>query len=685
MAYKEDGKVDVLTEQVKHLFNSYYSAGFANIGLAAIFFFLVIDSAIVGYATFWFVGMVVITIALVAVSFFLQNKINNDNARGLLKIYFGLGLVLSIAWGFIYILQYQLGDPDVRIFTFIAYLGLISTSTSIVMAWFPALVAFIFPQLTILLVVLILEEDGASDYIAMAAIVYSLLMLILGKKINHNLVVSLELQAINMRLVDNLNGEIGEHSQIQKELERQQSDLEKIVDERTQELVQINTSLHREIDDRQEAEKSLRYVEQYDQLTNLPNRALLLDRIGHTISTSARERWMVAVLFLGIDQFKKINNSFGHGLGDKLLQQVANRLKLLLREDDTVARNSGDEFVVVLEHVEQAHVAETVTRKMIASLNEMFVIMGHDLHIDVSIGIAIAPFDGEDPQKLLESAGTAMHRAKQVGGSRYEFYAEEMSHEIRERLNMENRLRFAVARGEFFMAYQPQVDSVTGKTVGFEALIRWESPEFGLIEPNKFIPLLEESNMIHSVGEWIIKNVVRFIHTGGSQGHRVSINLSARQCSQPHLGDFIQSVVDEYEIDPSMLEFELTESILLDDFKRARALVNRLQEMGCTIALDDFGIGYTSMGYLTQLNIDVIKIDRSFVTEIHRHDNLRKIVYAIIGMSQSLEIENVIEGVENSDELAAIEALGGHIIQGFIYSKPLRPGKELNDWLAASG
>jgi len=195
-------------------------------------------------------------------------------------------------------------------------------------------------------------------------------------------------------------------------------------------------------------------------------------------------------------------------------------------------------------------------------------------------------------------------------------------------------------------------------------------------------PLLAERGMIYSVGEGIIKDVARFIHSGESGKCRVSINLSARQCGQAGLGDFIQGVVDEYEIDPTKLEFELTESMLLDDFERARELINQLQKMGCTIALDDFGTGYTSMSYLTQLNIDVIKIDRSFVTSINNDDNLRKIVYAIIGMSQSLEIENVIEGVENRDELATIQALGGNIIQGYLYSRPLKRGDELAKWLA---
>jgi diguanylate cyclase (GGDEF)-like protein len=545
----------------------------------------------------------------------------------------------------------------------------------------PVFAAFVVPQLIIIVTVMLLEGELVSYYSGLAFIVYTLLMLVLAKNINKSVVESETLKHINLKLIEDLSGEVAQRWEIQRELESHQSDLERVVDERTHALVEINESLQREVDERRLAEESLRYAEHYDQLTGLPNRVLLLDRIKHAISSSTRESWLVAVIFLGIDGFKKINDSLGHTVGDNLLQQVAGRLALLLREGDTVARNGGDEFVVVLERIEKANVAELVANKVIASLSDTFNIVGHEIHIGATIGIAISPHDGDAPQQLLESADTAMHRAKQMGGNSYQFYAQGMSQEIRERLDMENRLRFAADLGELSMVYQPQVDSATGKTLSFESLIRWHNPELGFVGPDKFIPLLEESGMIYPVGEWIIKEVARFIQSGESQGRRVAINLSARQCSQAGLGGFIQGVVEAFGIDPALLEFELTESMLLDNFERTTALINRLQAMGCTIALDDFGTGYTSMSYLTRLNINVIKIDRSFVTGIESDDNLRKIVYAIIGMSQSLDIENVIEGVETAEELATVQSLGGRIIQGYLYSKPLKRGEELAAWL----
>ncbi|MCW8826449.1 MAG: EAL domain-containing protein [Gammaproteobacteria bacterium] len=682
MGQEERSDPSVIKEQSKLLFSSAYSAVLANIGTALIFYLLIIDSGISGYAGYWFVIFLGIAISRMAVTLRFNDEISAADLQRSLKLYFVTILLLSTAWGFAYVMQYQLGNDDVRNFTLLIYLGLVAASISTMSAWLPSMLAFVFPQLTMMVVILILEGEIVSYYTALAVLVYSMLMLVLAKNLNRNLIDSLELKSVNLNLIDNLNEEVEQRAQAQRELEKHQADLEKVVEERTQELVGINENLQREIDERQQVEQNLRFAEHYDQLTELPNRVLLLDRIKHAISSSAREEWMVAVLFLGIDRFKKINDSLGHAVGDKLLQQVASRLELLLREGDTVARNSGDEFVVVLERIDRANAAELVARKVIASLNDMFNIDDHDIHVGVSIGIAVFPFDGDGPQQLLESADTAMHRAKQKGGNNSQFYAEGMSKEIRDRLDMESRLRFAVDLNELFMVYQPQVDSITGETVGFEALIRWENPDLGLVRPDQFIPLLEENGMINSVGEWIIKDVVRFIQSGGAQDCRVSINLSARQCSQAGLGDFIHRVVNEYAIDPSKLEFELTESMLIDDFKSSTALITQLQDMGCTIALDDFGTGYTSMGYLAQLNIDVIKIDRSFITGIDSDDNLRKIVYAIIGMSQSLEIENVIEGVETAEELATVQALGGRVIQGYLYSKPLRRGAELEDWFS---
>ncbi len=682
MDQKVDSERFVLSEQVRQLFSSSTSAALANSSVALFFYLMVMESSIATHAGIWFSAILVISI----MRMFMAHQFNNNKIKMSLerhqKIYLILMLLLGMCWGYASIMQSQLGNPDVRNFIILVYLALVAASISTISARLSIFNAFIAPQSLIIVITIMLEGKLVSIYTGGGLIIYTLLMWVLAKNTSNRIIASLSLKYENFKLIDDLNDEIIQRGEIQNELERHQEELENTVKERTHELLGINESLQKEIDERKQAEQNLRYAEQYDKLTGLPNRLLLLDRIKHAVSTAAREGRMIAILFMGIDGFKKINDSLGHAVGDSLLQHSAKRLSLIFRDADTVARNGGDEFVVVLEKIERAQNAEIVANKVITALGNNFNIAGHDVHIGISVGVSISPSDGEEPQQLLENADTAMHRSKQMGGNRCEFYSEGMSREIRERLDMENRLRLAIDNDELFMVYQPQVNSIMGQTIGFESLIRWDNPELGIVGPDRFVPLLEASGMIYQVGEWIIKEVAQFIQSGEPQGRRVSINLSARQCSQSDLGDFVLKVVDEFGIEPSKLEFELTESMLLDNFKNSTKLINQLQQMGCTIALDDFGTGYTSMSYLAQLNIDVIKIDRSFVAGIDSDDNLRKIVDAIIGMSQSMNIENVIEGVETAAELSTVRSLGGHIIQGYLYSKPLRRGEDVANWLS---
>lgn len=437
MDHKVDSELYILAGKAKLLFSNGYAAGLANIGAALALYLLVMQSSIAGAAAPWFVTLAFISLVRMGLSIRFNKDFTRREIQRYLKLYFVTVLLLGVCWGYASVLQYQLGNPDVRNFVILVYLGLVAASISTMSAWLPAVIAFASPQLIIIVGVMVLEEEIVSYYTGLALFVYTLLMLVLAKNISSRVADALSLKRINLKLINELSDEVEQRKEAQRELESHQVELEKAVKERTHELLDINDNLQREIDDRRQAEQNLQYAEQYDKLTGLPNRELLLDRIKHAVSTTAREQRMVAVLFLGIDRFKKINDSFGHAVGDNLLQQVANKLKLLLREGDTVARNGGDEFVVVLERIDKANIAEVVARKVIASLDDTFTIVGHDLHIGVSIGIAISPFDGDEPQQLLESADTAMHRAKQQGGNSFEFYAEGMSHEIRERLNME--------------------------------------------------------------------------------------------------------------------------------------------------------------------------------------------------------------------------------------------------------
>jgi EAL domain-containing protein (putative c-di-GMP-specific phosphodiesterase class I) len=287
------------------------------------------------------------------------------------------------------------------------------------------------------------------------------------------------------------------------------------------------------------------------------------------------------------------------------------------------------------------------------------------------VGISIYPTDGEAPLKLLRNADTAMYRAKKAGGNQFQFYDESMSRQLRHRLELEHKLHDALEANEFSLLYQPQISCLTGVTTGFEALMRWNNKEYGEIQPCQFVPLLEETGLIYSVGEWVVSQVIDFITNNQIKDATFSINLSALQCNDLSFVKFVKSKIESSGIDPSQIEFEITESLLIKDFDKTKVLLDEMHAIGCTIALDDFGTGYTSMNYLARLPIDIIKVDKALVQNIDSNNNLRSIVMAIVTMSEGLGIKNIFEGVETMAELAVIKKMGGEVIQGFLFSKPL--------------
>jgi EAL domain-containing protein (putative c-di-GMP-specific phosphodiesterase class I) len=298
------------------------------------------------------------------------------------------------------------------------------------------------------------------------------------------------------------------------------------------------------------------------------------------------------------------------------------------------------------------------------------------------VGISIYPTDGDTSLILLRNADTAMYRAKQSGGNQLQFYDKSMSNQLRDRLDIESELHTALEKEEFYMVFQPQINCKTGETTGFESLIRWNSEKHGLISPDRFIPLLEETGMIYSVGEWVVSQVIDFIGSHDVNGISFSINLSALQCNNFEFVEFVKKEINRSGIDPSQLEFEITETLLIKDFEKTKFFLDELHDIGCTIALDDFGTGYTSMSYLSRLPIDVIKVDKSLVRNIDLNHNLQSIVKAIVTMSNSLGMINIFEGIENSNELRTIRSLKGSIIQGFLFSKPM-VAEEINSWLSS--
>ncbi len=422
------------------------------------------------------------------------------------------------------------------------------------------------------------------------------------------------------------------------------------------------------------AEVRIKHLAHHDTLTGLPNRLLLQDRLDQAIVHAARHQQFAALLFIDLDRFKVINDTLGHAMGDRLLTQVAQRLLTCMRAEDTVARQGGDEFVVVLAQLETPHASTSVADKIEQAFSPPFNFEGYEFHISPSIGISIYPSDGADVETLMKNADVAMYNAKQAGGNRHHYYSEHMNARALERLSLENALRHASERQEFFLHYQPQMDLVSGRVIGVEALARWRHPEMGLVPPDKFIPLAEECGLIDVLGNWVLRQACRQINTWRSAGHRdlrMSVNLSARQFIHGKLHETIGGVLQDCGTPPECLEMEITESVLMQHSGDNVETLAQLHAMGMSIAMDDFGTGYSSLSYLKRFPIDRIKIDRSFIRDLPGDGDDAAITTAIIAMAHSLSMKVIAEGVENAEQLAFLRDLACDEIQGYFLGKPM--------------
>jgi diguanylate cyclase (GGDEF)-like protein len=579
--------------------------------------------------------------------------------------------IIGVTWGLFSLMLSSFEDQSVRDMVYLVNFGMIAGSLATLSVWVPAYTAYVLPQAVCIFSVLAMQGTSISLYMAAAFSIFIAIMVSISLRVNRSHKHEVILNFKNKKLINDLNSEVLHRKQTQEKLEDSKHYLEEKVEERTKELSDINRNLEKVIEKKELAEKNLEYLAYHDELTGLPNRTLLINRIEHAIDSAKRAAKQIGIIFLDIDRFKAINDSLGHTVGDKLIQEVSKRLSSTLRKEDTISRNGGDEFVVVIQRLNSVNEAVLVAQKLIDSMTDIFVIDSHKIHIGASIGISVYPDDGDSALELLRDADTAMFSAKKAGGNRLQFYDESMSNKLRARLVIENELHYALERNEFFMMYQPQVNCLTGETIGFEALLRWNCTALGLIGPHQFIPILEETGLIYSVGEWVIKEVINFIYSGHAGNARIAVNLSALQFGDTNLIKVIGDELSRTGIDPSKIEFEITESLLINDFETTEKFLMELHSLGCFIALDDFGTGYTSMSYLTRLPIDSIKVDQCFVRDIDTNIGLENIVKAIVNMSKSLGMGNVFEGVETKAELEVIKKLDGVVIQGYLFSKPL--------------
>ncbi len=427
----------------------------------------------------------------------------------------------------------------------------------------------------------------------------------------------------------------------------------------------------------------VRHQAYHDALTGLPNHLLLRDRLAIALGRCQREDQGLAVLSLDIDHFKKINDSFGHITGDLFLQQVAERLLQMVRKEDTLARLSGDEFVLVVQNIKSAEGAAQVVHKVMASLARIFLIQDQEIYTSVSIGISLYPHDGTDPETLIRNAETAMYRAKETGRSNYQLFTADMNEQVMHRLTLENNLRKALQEKHFQLYYQPKIDLAAGRVTGMEALVRWLHPDGTVVPPDAFIPIAEETGLIVPLGDWILRTAclqTLQLREAGHDGLKVSVNLSARQFHEADLAPKILATLRETGLPPEALELEVTESALMSDMAEAKAVLEELTCQGITIALDDFGTGYSSLYYLKRLPISTVKIDRSFVADLTTNADDSAIIRAILSMSADLNLRVVAEGVETQEQLDFLRRHRCCEIQGYFFSRPLPP-KELARWL----
>jgi two-component system CheB/CheR fusion protein len=426
-----------------------------------------------------------------------------------------------------------------------------------------------------------------------------------------------------------------------------------------------------------DSQKRIEYLATHDELTGLPNRALYIDRLKLAIAKANRSKTQIAVMFVDIDNFKFVNDSMGHDVGDLLIRQVAGRISDCVRAGDTVARFGGDEFTILLENTRPAEVGATAQR-IINELSLPHVLEDRKVYTTASIGVCLYPDDGVDAQTLLKNADVAMYRAKDSGKNNFQFFTEELKALTHERLFYASDLRQAMERGQLYLVYQPQIDMATGRAVGMEALLRWRHPERGLVPPNRFIPVAEETGLIEVVGEWVLESVCQQIGAWKSVGlepPRISVNLSPRQLRKVHLPEQIQQLLSKYSLNSQCLALEFTEHALLENVDYVLTMIDQLKSMGLHLSLDDFGTGYSSLSYLKRYSLDEIKIDRSFVDGIASEPHDRAIASAIIAMADALGMAVVAEGVETEEQKQTLLASGCTIAQGYLFSHPLPVGE----------
>ncbi len=438
------------------------------------------------------------------------------------------------------------------------------------------------------------------------------------------------------------------------------------------------TTVARDIRERKMMEDRLSFQATHDALTGMPNRLLMRDRLQQAIANARRERKLMAVVFLDLDNFKRINDTLGHAHGDQVLLEVASRLRDVLRHSDTLARQGGDEFIALLPGLSSANDVVGIVEKMVQVLGRVIVVDGREIYVTASLGVSVYPFDHDNGDELLRKADVAMYRAKEQGRNGYQFYTPDMDERFNLDLQMEVDLRHGIDNDELFLQYQPKVSLRSGEVTGFEALVRWRHPQRGVVSPAEFIPIAERSMLIAHLGEWVIREACRQIRTWRDEGGvvlPVAVNVSAQQFEYMDVARLIRAALADSALEGGLLELEITEGVLMRDPLATTRALTQIKGLGVNIAVDDFGTGYSSLGYLKQFPVDVLKIDRSFVDELSTNADDAAIVRAIVSMAHNLDIQVVAEGVETAEQLAFLRECECDFVQGYFFSRPVAPAE----------
>jgi diguanylate cyclase (GGDEF)-like protein len=601
----------------------------------------------------------------------------HDSATWLNRYIFGT-LAVGTAWGGLGLLLISSSSELVYYPVLLILLAVIAMSVPVLSACMQAFLAYIVPQVVFLTLGLFIAADSIGLIMSLGVLIYTLLTIITAQNMNRHILQSLLLQEKNQDLIDNLNSEIGQRKAAQDELVKHGEQLEELVETRTEQLRLINRDLEKEIGERRRAEENLKHLAHHDPLTNLANRLLLDARLDYAIQQAKRNNTSLAILFMDLDHFKHINDSLGHAVGDELLCKVGERLREHVRQNDTVARLGGDEFVILMQQPHSKQDVASMAEKVIELISSGFNVEGRELFISTSVGISLFPDDSHTGENMLMHADTAMYKAKKEGRSNYHFYTEALTASAYERMSLESDLRRALKAYELEVFYQPQYCFTNNQINGVEALVRWRHPEKGLLLPDKFLRLAEETGMILNVGRQVLEQAchqIAYWKNKGAQVERMAVNLSARQIQDEHLLPMVKNVLDKTGCQPSWLELEITENFIMQQTEQSMDTLEQLKNLGVHLVIDDFGTGYSSLSYLKSLPVCKLKIDRSFIRDIASDPSDAAIVSAVIAMGKSLKLEICAEGVEDKEQEAFLREQDCNQAQGYLYGKPVSAGK----------